>query len=293
MIHMQRLLVLFMLVFSPIVYGQKKKQPVIRYKTIFDNTFSIGDRIDMGEIEVVLLPLGKDSIVIPDSLEMYRDFIQNNRFVTFKLHMNWKLQGVKYPGRTDRTRDALLTYLNNDGTEQDSVCDINYFKHTFVKKQVPVLRIELEVIDLKAPNMHGTVINGVIGMPEMNMLYRNYNNLIEVGVGGIHDHYWIEGYGVILTAREGHRGQFIGGIPGGTGKTASIAVKTVNGQDTVTLAAYQYRISNLPMPTIYWGTLEMEQIKSYPDSLMAQMAFFFAKYPAQIPLKVNFEGSPS
>jgi hypothetical protein len=179
MICMQRFVLFCLLMLSSVTYAQSKKHPVIRYKTITDNTFSIGDRIDMGEIAVVLLPLGKDSIVIPDSLEIYRDFIQNNRFITFKLHMNWKLQGVKYPGRTDRTRNVLLTYLNDDGSEQDSVCDITQFKHTFVKKQVPVLRIELEVIEIKSPNMDGSFLNGSIGLPEIDVFCHNYDSQLE------------------------------------------------------------------------------------------------------------------
>lgn len=164
-----RLLLLVCLVFATIGFAQKRKLPPVNYKSIHDTHFSIGDRINLGTIQVVLLPLGKDSLIIPDSLEAYRTFVQRNSLMTFKLHMIWKSQGVKYPGRTDRTRDALLEYLNEDGPDEDSTCYINYFKHAFVK-QDSVLRIELEVIGLRFENMNPD--QGKIANP-------GYNSILE------------------------------------------------------------------------------------------------------------------
>lgn len=132
------------------IQAQKKGAPV-NYKTIHDRTFSLGDRIDMGEIDVVLLPLGKDSVVIPDSLNSYRRFIQQNNHITFKLHFVWKRQGVKYPGRSDRARDRILEYLNDNGLEQNPDCYVTLFHHDFLKQE-PVLRLELEVLKVTIPN---------------------------------------------------------------------------------------------------------------------------------------------
>jgi hypothetical protein len=91
---MQRLLILFVLTLSTVSFAQKKK-PAIRYRSIDDKTFAVGDRIDMGTVEVVVFSLDKDSVVIPDSLALYRRFVQNNPHMTYKLHMLWKNQGVK------------------------------------------------------------------------------------------------------------------------------------------------------------------------------------------------------
>lgn len=147
---MQRILFIIVLLISFGAAGQKK-QPPVAYKTITDKEFSAGDRISLGEVTVVMLPLGKDSIRIPDNFAAYREFIQRNPNMTYRLHMNWKLQGVKYPGRTDRTRDALLTYLNEDGPDEDSTCYIDAFKHTFVKKQAEVLKVEVEIVRVTGP----------------------------------------------------------------------------------------------------------------------------------------------
>lgn len=143
---MKHFLFLLLIASAFTAFGQKKKQLPVTYKTISDKEFSVGDRISLGEVNVVVLPLGKDSIQIPESFSDYRAFIQRNPNMTYKLHMNWKLQGVKYPGRTDRTRDALLTYLNEDGPDEDSTCYIDAFKHTFVKKQPEVLKVEIEIV---------------------------------------------------------------------------------------------------------------------------------------------------
>lgn len=176
----QSLLFLF-LILTSFGFSQKRKQPPIVYKTIYDTKFAVGDRINLGNIPVIMLPLGKDSLNIPDSLDVYRAFVQRNELMTFKLHLLWKLQGVKYPGRTDRSRDALLEYFNEDGPDEDSTCYINSFKHSFVK-QDSVLRIELEVIEIQSYNLDQIPTHGVINIPEQNILYRNYNNLIEVAV---------------------------------------------------------------------------------------------------------------
>lgn len=128
-------------------FGQKKQQKAIRYKSIESTHFEPGDRINLGELKVVLLPLGKDSLVIPDSMQVYREFLQENEgHLTFRLIMSWKNQGVKYPGRTDRTRNSLLEYLNEDGPDEDSTCYITLFKHRFVKQQEALLLVELEVV---------------------------------------------------------------------------------------------------------------------------------------------------
>lgn len=134
-------------------FGKKKKgQPV--YKTIQDQSFSVGDRIDMGEISIVPLEYHRDTIIILDSLLRYREFVQRNTHITFRLNLVWKNQGVKYPWRTDHAREKMLEFINEDGPDEngsleDSTCYIYGFKHLFVK-QGPVFRVELEVMKVEA-----------------------------------------------------------------------------------------------------------------------------------------------
>jgi len=274
-----------LLLITAVSFGQKRKHATLSYKTIYDTRFSVGDRISMGEIEVVMLPLQKDSIVITDSLELYRSFIQRNTLMTFRLHLIWKNQGVKHPGRTDRTRETLLDYLNDDGLdENDSICYIYGFKHSFVK-QGPLLRIELEVIGVESLNMINNPIQGTISLPEMNMLYRNYNNIVEFAVSGMYDSSWVVGNNVELT-RWG-RG-YIARVTG-TGREASMCTYSVYGKDTTCHGVFKYRVSNLPDPSIYLGPILMSSLKYCPESSFSPSTSVFAKYPPEITLKASFE----
>jgi len=278
-------IILFLLLITSISFAQKRKHPTPSYKTIYDTRFSVGDRISLGVLEVVLLPLQKDSIVIPDSLELYRSFIQQNTLMTFRLHLIWKNQGVKHPGRTDRTREALLDYLNDDGSdENDSICYIYGFKHSFVKQE-PLLRIELEVIGVESLNMNNNPIQGTISLPEMNMLYRNYNNIVEFAVSGIYDSSWVVGSGVELT-RSGNA--YIAHVTG-TGREASMKVYSVYGKETTCHGVYKFRVSNLPKPSIYLGAIPLTDLSKCSESAFLTMTKLFAKYPPEIPLKAVFE----
>lgn len=156
MIRMYHFLLLCLLISGSTAFGQKKKNAVVHYTTIYSRQFAVGDRIDMGEIEVIMLPLGKDSISVPDSVRFYRDFIQQNPYITFKLHLIWKNQGVKFPSRSNHARDVLLDFLNEDGPDDDSTCYISAFKHTFVKQE-PILRAELEVVRVSVRPVEGMV----------------------------------------------------------------------------------------------------------------------------------------
>lgn len=179
--NMRQSLVWLFMALSCTIFGQKRKLADLHYKTIHDTRFSIGDRISLGEVTIVLSSKGKDSLVIPDSLELYRAFVQKNTLMTFKLHMIWRNQGVKFPGRSNYTRDALLEYLNEDGPDEngdlnDSTCYIYGFKHSFFK-QKPLLIIELEVIGMQSMNNLNTPVQGSISLPQMNMLHRDENDL--------------------------------------------------------------------------------------------------------------------
>ncbi len=167
---MRPFLVGLFVLLSCTAFGQKRKTAKLHFKTIHDTRFSVGDRIPMGEVTLVLSSKGEDSLIIPDSLDVYRKFVQSNPLMTFKLHMLWRNQGVKFPGRTNYTRDVLLEYLNEDGPDEDSTCYIYGFKHTFYKQE-PLLILELEVIDAQ-PEIQEKPVQGAICLPEMNILFK-------------------------------------------------------------------------------------------------------------------------
>ena len=123
-------------------------------------------------------------------------------------------------------------------------------------KQGPLLRIELEVIGVESLNMINNPIQGTISLPEMNMLYRNYNNIVEFAVSGMYDSSWVVGNNVELT-RSG-RG-YIARVTG-TGREVSMCTYSVYGKDTTCQGVFKYRVSNLPDPSIYLGAIAIEMI---------------------------------
>jgi hypothetical protein len=286
---MRQLLVCLFVVLVCTAFGQKRKTAELHYKTIHDTRFSIGDRISMGEVTIVLSSKGKDSLIMPDSLELYRSFVQKNTLMTFKLHMIWRNQGVKFPGRSNYTRDALLEYLNEDGPDangdlNDSTCYIYGFKHSFFK-QKPLLILELEVIDLQAANNLNTPVRGAIGLPDMNLLYRGYNNIVEFAVNGQYDSVWVEGDGVVVSQVEN---QYVARISS-TGREVSMTLYSRMGDEITEHGVFKYRVSNLPQPTIYWETIPASEFSTISESAFCKVRSIYAKYPPEVPLKASFE----
>lgn len=125
---------------------------------------------------------------------------------------------------------------------------------------------------------------GTVSLPEMNMLYRGYNNIVE-GVASGYDETVLSGSGVSLTKSGA---QYIGRVSG-SGREASI---TVSGRNNVTkktevLGKFNFRVSNLPPPQLYLGTLASGGSAS--SSTVKAMTSLFMKYPPEIPLKASFE----
>lgn len=125
---------------------------------------------------------------------------------------------------------------------------------------------------------------GTVSLPEMNMLYRGYNNIVE-GVASGYDETVLSGSGVQLSKSGA---QYIGRVSG-TGREASI---TVSGRNNVTkktesLGVFKFRVSNLPPPQLYLGTLSNGGTAS--ASAVKAMNALFMRYPPEIPLKATFD----
>ena len=124
---------------------------------------------------------------------------------------------------------------------------------------------------------------GTVSLPEMNVLYRGYKNKVD-GVASGYAQTILSGNGVTLTKN----GTGYIGSPGAA-RECSI---TVSGKNTVTnktvsLGVFKFRVSNLPSPQVYLGTLGTGQ--SVSKSAVGSMNKLFAKYPPEIPLNAAFD----
>lgn len=126
---------------------------------------------------------------------------------------------------------------------------------------------------------------GTVSLPEMNVLYRGYNNRIE-GVASGYDQTILAGNGVTLTKQ----GAGYIGKPG-AGRECSISISGKNSvtNKTVSLGSFKFRVSNLPPPAVYLGTIATGS--SVGRSAVASMSRLFAKYPPEIPLAATFDVS--
>jgi gliding motility-associated protein GldM len=124
---------------------------------------------------------------------------------------------------------------------------------------------------------------GTVSLPEMNVLYRGYKNRIQ-GVASGYDQTVLSGNNVTLTKS----GEEYIGSPG-QGREASITVSGKNSvtNKTVSLGSFTFRVSNLPGPQVFLGTIASGS--SVSKSAVANMNRLFAKYPPEIPLKAEFD----
>lgn len=120
--------------------------------------------------------------------------------------------------------------------------------------------------------------SGSIELPELNVLYRGYRNMVEVTASG-YDKSILGGTGVSISGSGPYVVQ-----PTGNGREAFLTVSgknTATGQ-TVQLKRVAYRVMNLPDPEIYWGAAKNGQKGSKAETKL------FAKYGPEIPLKAEF-----
>ena len=120
-----------------------------------------------------------------------------------------------------------------------------------------------------------------IEMPEYNVLYRGYSNKIIVGV--THNNkanVQISGQGCSII-KDNEDGHFIV-KPITTEGVVSISVILVEGKKTDTLETKLYRVMNLPVPSVYFGS----NISGSKANIHERKVF--VKYPPEIPLNTTF-----
>lgn len=146
-----------------------------------------------------------------------------------------------------------------------------------VKKKSGEMKTEKWTHTIKIMKPQGTV-----SLPEMNVMYRGYKNVVQ-GVASGYDQTVLTGSGVTLTkTATGYIGN------PGAGRTCEITVAGKNSitNKTVTLGKFPFRVSNLPAPQVFLGTIATGS--SVGKSAIAGMTKLFAKYPPEIPLSADF-----
>lgn len=120
---------------------------------------------------------------------------------------------------------------------------------------------------------------GTVTLPEMNVLYRGYPNVV-TGVASGYDQTILNGGGNVELSKSG-----TGWIAKpGSGTTAKINISGKNSvtNKTVQLGSFEYRVKALPKPSIFVGSVASGgKISTNPGGLNAG-------YPPEIPLKAVF-----
>lgn len=124
---------------------------------------------------------------------------------------------------------------------------------------------------------------GTISLPGLNVLYRNYDNIVE-GVASGYDETILSASDISL--RKNGR-QYVA-RPTGNGRTTNITIKGRNSKTgkTETLGTYPFRVMNLPRPSLFVGQFENGSTISVSDAKNLRVQN--VKYPPEILLNANY-----
>lgn len=119
--------------------------------------------------------------------------------------------------------------------------------------------------------------SGAIELTDLNVLYRGYPNKVEASGSG-YETISLGGSGATIS--KSGQGYI---VSPGKGKSATLTVTGRNKDGTSkVLKTSQYRVSNLPDPTLYWGAAKSGEKGSKSSRLLQ------AKYSPEIPLRADF-----
>lgn len=124
--------------------------------------------------------------------------------------------------------------------------------------------------------------SGTVSLPDMNVLYRGYKNIVKGGATGFPS-FRLNGGGNVSLTKEGDH--YV--AKPGRGRTANISVTGISASGKSTnLGNFEFRVKNMPKADLYLGAIgpDMEQ----PASAVRAQTRLFAKYGPEIPLKANF-----
>jgi hypothetical protein len=124
--------------------------------------------------------------------------------------------------------------------------------------------------------------SGAVSLPEMNVLYRGYKNRVTGAASGF-PNFKLVGKSNVSISQSGN--EYVANP--GSGREALIDIVGVAEDGSqATLGTFDFRVQNLPAPSVYLGALE-DGAEAPAGTIRAQTRLF-AKYPPEIPLKAEF-----
>ena len=124
--------------------------------------------------------------------------------------------------------------------------------------------------------------SGTVSLPDMNVLYRGYDNKVTGAASGYPDFKLSGSKNVSLSQKGDH---YIASPGSGRESTISITGIAEDGS-TASLGSFDFRVQNLPSPSIRLGSLWDGEDGTQAVIRSAQR--FFAQYPPEIPLEAKF-----
>lgn len=95
---------------------------------------------------------------------------------------------------------------------------------------------------------------GVVALPEMRILYRGYDNIVEGTASGFDpDKVTLSGSGCTLSSKG--KGQYIARVRGGKSAKISVSGKKDDG-GSVNLGSFDFKVKALPTPALYLGGIK-------------------------------------
>ena len=125
--------------------------------------------------------------------------------------------------------------------------------------------------------------SGTVSLPEMNVLYRGYDNKVKGAASGFPDYRLSPGKNISSLSQAG---EFYTAKPG-SAREASISISGVaaDGSDA-SLGTFEFRVQDLPKPSVSLGRISDGE--SATSGQLRASRRLFAGYPPSIPLKANF-----
>lgn len=123
---------------------------------------------------------------------------------------------------------------------------------------------------------------GTVSLPELNVLYRGYDNKVTAAASG-YPEFRLSGTKNVSLRQSGQ--QYIASP--GSGRTATISISGIAEDGTsASLGSFEFRVQNMPKPTIRWGSLWDGD--GAPMATLRSSNRIAAMYPPEIPLEAKF-----
>ena len=135
-------------------------------------------------------------------------------------------------------------------------------------------------LGIVAPAYDSTESFAVVGLPEMRVLYRGYDNILEVAAFGFDpDQVTVTGSGCSISKRGN---QYVATVGSGTREaTISVNGRKADG-GSVNLGSFKFKVKSLPSPEVYLGGISNGQTPGL-SSVRAQTRVS-CRYDVSIPL---------